>query len=138
MTVQSWAELHSDVDEYTAMCEEISTWIFEPGFLNLDFLPVLKSTRCFKSTDMQVPSITCSQLIAILSLLAAQGQLQRCASVVALWAKVTDRHKLIEVRCSSSSSSSSSGSSRSTTYTGSVAFEVQHCGAAAGAILEAS
>jgi hypothetical protein len=54
------------------------------------------------SSHVQAPAITCSQLISILSLLAAQGQHQRCAAVVALWAKVADRHKLIEVRGSAS------------------------------------
>eukprot|EP00879_Flechtneria_rotunda_P019180 GHRR01020138.1.p1 GENE.GHRR01020138.1~~GHRR01020138.1.p1 ORF type:complete len:540 (+),score=220.55 GHRR01020138.1:357-1976(+) len=45
----------------------------------------------------QVSGVTCSQVVTFLQLLAVQGQTQRCAAVVALWTKVLDRSRLIEV-----------------------------------------
>eukprot|EP00775_Hariotina_reticulata_P013115 gene13115-13244_t len=45
----------------------------------------------------EVAAVTCSQLVAIINLLGAQGQSDRCAAIVALWAKVADRGSLVEV-----------------------------------------
>lgn len=45
----------------------------------------------------QTSGISCNQLVTILQLLKVQGWRYRCGVIVALWAKVVDRNRLVEV-----------------------------------------
>jgi hypothetical protein len=45
----------------------------------------------------KVAAVSCHQLVSIISLLGFQRQSDRCAAIVALWARVSDRASLVEV-----------------------------------------